>query len=573
MGFLMMPFLRCVVFLMGATYLWGGGALAAEGGKDRSPHKTIPADIIALGDIAAQYPSAIALTYSRLKAGGVRTPPLLPDQKNHYDRLLAGFAKSLKTWTDRIQERLDAGLFSPEYRSYYRDFIPELRKNVYPFLSSEEGLRRFHLLYAQKPPPSGHLPFSERYLKADYADEYRLSKVRFYDDLSRNLGQEYTRMIQILTKNGSSLSSKDRRELEEKIGKIDRKIQEFKEKSAKWAQKVVMFEDRSAPSFALDDLMGVDFLRSLGLSGKGVSIAVLEASGDQKTSTQKTHQDFSASLDGSSSYYDFTDHGTHVTGILAAKARTVLDRLGIAHGAKIVYLKAPPFSDTIIERKSDTIIDSRLSAKTDGLLSDQIDRARLLGAPILNASVVLSIGPKTLESLKQYIKGGGVVIKAAGNSGIVLSNTLTAKGLDSRNQYQTGVDLGLYRYIAQHPDIAHGFIMVGNLKDGTTLTPSSNRAGFLKNRYIAAWGYNVPSTVGTQDRKAMTGTSMAAPMVSGALALLLEGFPTCTPQTLAQILLTSALPLKPPETFGVGRLDLRTAYDQALKRCPIGKNP
>lgn len=568
----MTHFLRYAAFLgIIACFMAGTTPAFAAAQKQTTPAKTIPNHIIALNTIAAEFPSAIALTYSRLKAGGPRTPRLLPDQKIHYDRLLVGFSKSLKTWINRIQERLDAGLFSPEYRSYYRDFLPEIRKNVYPFLTSEEGLRRFHILYDQKIPPSGRLPFMERYLKADYADEYRFSKVRFYDDLSRTLHQDYKGLLQQLEKNGGAMTPAARHTLEQKIQKTHKKIQEFKGKSAKWAEKIIMFDDRSAVSFALDDLMGVDFLRGLGLSGRGVSIAVLEASGDIIPGSGTGHQDFSASLDGSS-YYDFTDHGTHVTGILAAKARTVLDRLGIAHGSKIFYLKAPPFGDTIIERRSDLLVDSHLSDATDRALADQIDRAGSLKAPILNASVVLSLGPKTLVSLKKYINGGGIVVKAAGNGGTTLSSTIKTKGIENRNQYQLGVDLGLYRYIADHPEMAKGFILVGNISDGTKLTPSSNRAGFLKDRYIAAWGHNVPSTVGTKDRKAMTGTSMAAPMVSGSLALLMEGFPGCGAQTLAQILLESASPLKPPETFGRGRLDLRGAYEQAMGQCPGAKN-
>jgi minor extracellular protease Epr len=60
---------------------------------------------------------------------------------------------------------------------------------------------------------------------------------------------------------------------------------------------------------------------------------------------------------------------------------------------------------------------------------------------------------------------------------------------------------------------------------------------------IAAPGVDILSTYLNKEYKMLSGTSMAAPHVSGAAALLLAAFPGSSPSAIKQRLQRSALPL------------------------------
>jgi subtilisin family serine protease len=66
----------------------------------------------------------------------------------------------------------------------------------------------------------------------------------------------------------------------------------------------------------------------------------------------------------------------------------------------------------------------------------------------------------------------------------------------------------------------------------------------------------------------MSGTSMAAPHVSGVAALLFSARPSATPDQVKQALLTTATDLGPPsydEDYGHGLVQAKAALDALLK--------
>ena len=71
----------------------------------------------------------------------------------------------------------------------------------------------------------------------------------------------------------------------------------------------------------------------------------------------------------------------------------------------------------------------------------------------------------------------------------------------------------------------------------------------------------IPPTPGTT--QSMNGTSMSAPHVTGAVALLLEKNKTLTPSQVRTLLQTHALKVPPPvaDDIGAGRLDAKKAFD------------
>ena len=95
----------------------------------------------------------------------------------------------------------------------------------------------------------------------------------------------------------------------------------------------------------------------------------------------------------------------------------------------------------------------------------------------------------------------------------------------------------------------------------------SQAGGTLLNRLF---GYNVRISVDAADYAYMSGTSMAAPHVSGVAALLFSARPSATPDQVKQALLSTARDLGPAdydEAYGFGLVQAKAALN-ALSRLP-----
>jgi len=144
-------------------------------------------------------------------------------------------------------------------------------------------------------------------------------------------------------------------------------------------------------------------------------------------------------------------------------------------------------------------------------------------------------GWTTYLSALNNFQNTGVVVVSAGN--------------DSTNS-EVNVQAGLPQIATE---LAEAWLVVGNIDTtGSTVTSSSitrygNQCGITAAYCVQADGVQVTSSVGgwggsneTGMYQSYTGTSMAAPIVSGAIALLSEAFPNHTPAQLVDRILASA---------------------------------
>jgi hypothetical protein len=102
-----------------------------------------------------------------------------------------------------------------------------------------------------------------------------------------------------------------------------------------------------------------------------------------------------------------------------------------------------------------------------------------------------------------------------------------------------------------------------NGTDATQISDFSNRAGAGAEHYLAALGYRVRTFDETGAAFLYNGTSFAAPVISGAAALLASAFPNLTGAQIVKLLLTTANDAGAAgrdDVFGNGILNIQRAF-------------
>ena len=563
--------------------------------KRTKAHSFVGKDWQTLKSLAQTYPRSLATNYEqstrqlaqmdaqKKKAGGrsIAHPPLYDRVKSQRDfswRKLQAFKRAVGEWVLLVQTKIDHGLYHHNRREFYRDLLPAIEKYVLKE-SPSKGLTGLHYyVETLSPPRDENASFSERFLKPKYAKEYQERKVKFYQDYKGMLIKERTSLALDPVKNKVAL------------GRLDEKISYVGQRIEHWKTKEPSFDKRGRASFTLDQVMGIEALKEMGYQGRGVLIGILEPPPYYETPKERkapVHEDLKKRLTTPSSA-PAALHGSHVAGIVVARARSVYDRAGVAPKATLYYKESPADQSTDIyyqtaqglsvkppPGKVRTLVTSMPRAQADALFAKALSEMTAAGVRFLNTSMVYSAGPLTTKALKEFAASGGVIVKASGNAGVRLESpmNLNTGQLDNIQEYQLGVDLGLFKSILADPALKKTYVFVGNMDSATTFDKSSNRAGILQERFVCAWGTNILSTVRDKDRRKLTGTSMAAPMVLGALALLQEAYPGCGPQVLAQNILDTAVSLGPARNFGQGRLDLAAAFEMSAQSCGLPSPP
>lgn len=202
-------------------------------------------------------------------------------------------------------------------------------------------------------------------------------------------------------------------------------------------------------------------------------------------------------------------HGTHVAGIIGAVRSSANRVQGISPDVQIMAVRAVPDGD---ERDDDVARAIRYAVDN--------------GAQIVNMSFGKgwSPGKASVDSAVRYAESKGVLlVHAAGNDGEnndVVPSFPTAVRIDNTS--------------------ATNWLEIGasSWKGGADLVAGFSNYG--KQRVdLFAPGEDILSTAPGGGVKKESGTSMAAPVVSGVAALLMTYFPTLTPMDVKAIILES----------------------------------
>ncbi|MCB2060911.1 MAG: S8 family peptidase [Novosphingobium sp.] len=292
----------------------------------------------------------------------------------------------------------------------------------------------------------------------------------------------------------------------------------------------------------------------VGATGEGVTIGIVD-SGIDTANPEFAGRISSASADlaGNGILEDVGGHGTMVA-LVAAAARDDYGILGIAWEATIMALRVDA---------PGTCASDDGCAFFDDDIAQGIDRAVENGAKVINLSLG---GSPPSQAVRNAVARAGdagvVVVVAAGND----AND-DAPNTDSTQPDPFAVGL---RQVG-----SGNVIIAGSVTSSDALSSFSNSAGNQADWYLTALGDRVCCVYEDGDLKTVTddngdtfvfvvsGTSFAAPQISGAAALLFQAFPNLTGQEVVELLLSTARDIGDPGTdaeFGRGVLDIGEAF-------------
>ena len=274
-----------------------------------------------------------------------------------------------------------------------------------------------------------------------------------------------------------------------------------------------------------------------GATGKGITIGFVD------TGLVPSLSDFAGRIDPASvdvvrngPMDDVYGHGTAVAGIAAA-AKDDNGIQGIA------------FQATIFMAKADQGCPNSCSFAPDDIAKG-IDAARLAGAKVINLSIGGATSSTVTNAVIRAVNAGIIIVIGAGNQGTAPSEL--ARELASAAPGQVIIVGGL--------GVTNADGTINYNVPSIYTTPAGNSQG----TFLAAPGWLNSATYfrgGGIDK--LSGTSFAAPVVSGAIALLAQAFPTLTPQQIVLLLYLSADDLGAAgtdATFGRGRLNIGRAF-------------
>jgi serine protease AprX len=274
-------------------------------------------------------------------------------------------------------------------------------------------------------------------------------------------------------------------------------------------------------------------------TGTRVTVAVLDSGVDL------AHPDLKGRVIGvnvnrtASGPGDGYGHGTHVAGIIAGQDPAG-QYVGIAPGANVVSVKLS--DDSGVTYESDVL--RGLQWVSQNRTAYNIRAINLS----LSASIPQSYATSPIDAAVEYLWSQGVtVVASSGNLGAGEDAVWYAPGNDPR------------------------VITVGCLDDNQTVAPGDDSLCLISSRGVTEDGFAKPDvvapgrkivsalTAGVNGQPAvlattfptritsdgrhirLSGTSMSAPMVAGAVALLLQRYPGLTPDQVKKLLVSTAV--------------------------------
>lgn len=259
---------------------------------------------------------------------------------------------------------------------------------------------------------------------------------------------------------------------------------------------------------------------------------------------------------GGSEPFDVGGHGTHVTGTILGLDRKNRDTIGVAFnatwiGGPVQFSNSPrqPYVVLSFVENMQFALDPDGNPETVDDIPDVFNNSwgqTSFSQNFCNPSAFFSEAHLALEA------AGVAMVWAAGNngSGLMSITSYTNSNFDLVSSFAVG-------NVAQ--------IAPFTIAESSSRGPSmcGGEGSLLIKPEVSAPGINVRSAFLNKGYAQLTGTSMAAPHVSGAVLLLKEAFPYLAGEEILMALYMTAVDLGEPgedNNYGMGIIDVLAAY-------------
>ena len=299
--------------------------------------------------------------------------------------------------------------------------------------------------------------------------------------------------------------------------------------------------------------VGAQYALGRGLTGQGVVVGVVDSL------VQFSHPEFQIPSDRIYPYNYIPgsttpgDHGTHVAGIIGA-GRNGFGMEGVAPGVLLSSIQILSAAGAYVDPSTPftTIADGFYGALNagvrvfnnswgEGIEVTAVTPANIAQAIATNSATTVSDVENFFAAMRAVVAAGAVNVFATGNDS--LANPDVMAGLP---------------YI--FPELQSTWIAVTSIDPNLQKSDFANACGVAAMWCIAAPGRDIYSTIPTSTYGTMSGTSMAAPHVTGAVAIAKQMFPNATGAQLAGIVLRTATDIGiagVDDIYGWGLLNLR----------------
>ena len=311
--------------------------------------------------------------------------------------------------------------------------------------------------------------------------------------------------------------------------------------------------------------------QTYGVTGAGIGVAIVDSGIASHPDLQNVVKSVDFVDPARNGGYDGFGHGTHVAGIVGGSGSSSGGTYkGAAPGVKLVDLRV--LNDNGGGYTSDVMAAIEWAV-------DNRNNPGNNGQPMNIRVINLSLGHRPYEStatdpltvMSRYaVQNGVVVVAAAGNYGKDVNGNTTYGGITSPGNERSVITVGamttwgtdsrsddtVATYSSRGPTVIEGLMKPDVVAPGSQVVAALSPNSAIANAYPQL-------KVGSSYLK-LSGTSMAAPVVSGAVAMMLQQNPSMTPNAVkAALMFTAEQRTELPVARGAGYVNIAGAVNLA----------
>ena len=352
----------------------------------------------------------------------------------------------------------------------------------------------------------------------------------------------------------------------------------------------------ASQAYGLGGLLGA--LTGTTLDGRGVGVAVLDSGIDYDHFDLRLNGQrrviVNADFTGNKEWWeDPYGHGTHVAGIIAGDGSSAkgagFDYAGVAPGAYLLNLR-------VLDPRGRGAISNVIAAIDYAIANKSLYNIRVLNLSLAAPPIDSYRDDPLCQAVARASEAGIVVVVSAGNFGVDALGRKVYGGITSPANSPAVITVGATRTgwtdkrsddrvapfssrgptLSSSPDPATGEPVFDSLPKpdlvapGVSIVSTERYDNYLLKTYPVIHVDTGDNATWHRRYMRLSGTSMSAGVVSGAVALMLQANPTLTPNMVKAILMFSAQRIEGADLFeqGAGALNVEGAVRLAASMRP-----